>query len=185
MWPSELLASTYRNSFVIAVYTNNKYHGQTMQWPVGIFENLLLHCMSLINISKRFHMSNGLTTATWSQRKPAKYLNCLHSSVFLNRQYRYIIHRSTDSTLKKWSLEEPKWSLTYKGHTNVRNFVGLSVDQKWIACGSENNHVYVYHADGTTPVASFGFPTSEVTRALSLSFTLMLIQVTNCPSKLM
>jgi protein suppressor of PHYA-105 1 len=35
--------------------------------------------------------------------------------------------------------------LTYRGHINERNFVGLSVSSEgYIACGSEDNSVYVY-----------------------------------------
>lgn len=34
---------------------------------------------------------------------------------------------------------------TFKGHTNEKNFVGLTVNSEYIACGSESNEVYVYH----------------------------------------
>lgn len=34
---------------------------------------------------------------------------------------------------------------TLKGHTNEKNFVGLSVNSDYIACGSETNEVCVYH----------------------------------------
>ena len=34
---------------------------------------------------------------------------------------------------------------TYRGHTNERNFVGLTVNSDYIACGSETNEVFVYH----------------------------------------
>lgn len=34
---------------------------------------------------------------------------------------------------------------TLKGHTNEKNFVGLSVNSEYIACGSETNEVVVYH----------------------------------------
>jgi hypothetical protein len=34
---------------------------------------------------------------------------------------------------------------TLKGHTNEKNFVGLSVNSEYIACGSETNEVFVYH----------------------------------------
>jgi WD40 repeat protein len=36
--------------------------------------------------------------------------------------------------------------LTYRGHVNERNFVGLSLSEDgYIACGSEDNSVYAYH----------------------------------------
>lgn len=34
---------------------------------------------------------------------------------------------------------------TFKGHTNEKNFVGLTVNSEYIACGSETNDVFVYH----------------------------------------
>ncbi len=34
---------------------------------------------------------------------------------------------------------------TLQGHTNERNFVGLTVNNEYIACGSETNEVFVYH----------------------------------------
>lgn len=37
---------------------------------------------------------------------------------------------------------------TLKGHTNEKNFVGLTVNSEYIACGSETNEVFVYHKVG-------------------------------------
>lgn len=34
---------------------------------------------------------------------------------------------------------------TLQGHTNEKNFVGLTVNSEYIACGSETNEVFVYH----------------------------------------
>ena len=41
-----------------------------------------------------------------------------------------------------------EWCLqvrTFRGHTNEKNFVGLTVNSEYIACGSETNEVFVYH----------------------------------------
>lgn len=41
-----------------------------------------------------------------------------------------------------------QWCLqvrTFRGHTNEKNFVGLTVNSEYIACGSETNEVFVYH----------------------------------------
>ncbi|CAA0824817.1 E3 ubiquitin-protein ligase COP1 [Striga hermonthica] len=35
--------------------------------------------------------------------------------------------------------------LTFNGHTNEKNFVGLTVNKEFLACGSESNEVVVYH----------------------------------------
>ncbi|GER52911.1 E3 ubiquitin-protein ligase COP1 [Striga asiatica] len=52
---------------------------------------------------------------------------------------------STDNTLRLWDVNDNLPVRTYKGHTNEKNFVGLAVNEEYIACGSETNEVYVYH----------------------------------------
>ena len=42
---------------------------------------------------------------------------------------------STDSELKLWNVESGQCIRTYKGHTNEKNFVGLTVNKNFIACG--------------------------------------------------
>lgn len=34
---------------------------------------------------------------------------------------------------------------TFRGHSNEKNFVGLTVNSEYIACGSETNEVFAYH----------------------------------------
>ncbi|KAI8369655.1 WD40-repeat-containing domain protein [Blakeslea trispora] len=69
-----------------------------------------------------------------------------------------IISASTDSTLKLWDRESGQCIRTYQGHQNEKNFVGLSVNEDWISCGSESNRLYTYHKQSTLPVATFRFP---------------------------
>ena len=45
------------------------------------------------------------------------------------------IFRSTDSELKLWNVERGQVLRTYRGHTNEKNFVGLSVTGDFISCG--------------------------------------------------
>ena len=54
---------------------------------------------------------------------------------------------STDGTLRLWNVGETAQGLTRTlvGHTNEKNFVGLSVTSEYVACGSETNEVYVYY----------------------------------------
>ncbi|KAE9615372.1 putative transcription factor WD40-like family [Lupinus albus] len=47
--------------------------------------------------------------------------------------------------------------LTFKGHSNEKNFVGLSVLDEYIACGSETNEVYCYHKSLPVPITSHKF----------------------------
>ncbi|XP_061349833.1 protein SUPPRESSOR OF PHYA-105 1-like [Gastrolobium bilobum] len=76
-----------------------------------------------------------------------------------------VVSASTDNTLKLWNLKKTSSSelssdacgLTFKGHRNEKNFVGLSVLDGYIACGSESNEVYCYHKSLPVPIASHKF----------------------------
>ncbi|KAL5727108.1 hypothetical protein ACHQM5_000339 [Ranunculus cassubicifolius] len=76
-----------------------------------------------------------------------------------------LVSTSTDNTLKLWDLNKTTstgfstnaCSLTYRGHTNEKNFVGLSVSDGYIACGSESNEVYAYHRSLPMPITSHKF----------------------------
>ncbi|KAL3508681.1 hypothetical protein ACH5RR_028082 [Cinchona calisaya] len=74
-----------------------------------------------------------------------------------------LVSASTDNTLKLWDLSMcaarvldcPLQSFT--GHLNVKNFVGLSVSDGYIATGSETNEVFVYHKALPMPAVSYKF----------------------------
>ncbi|KAL3849012.1 hypothetical protein ACJIZ3_010894 [Penstemon smallii] len=70
---------------------------------------------------------------------------------------------STDSTLQLWDVKENLPVRTYKGHTNEKNFVGLSVNNEFLTCGSESNEVYVYHKAISRPATwhRFGSPDAD------------------------
>ncbi|KAI9009132.1 E3 ubiquitin-protein ligase COP1-like protein [Hyaloraphidium curvatum] len=80
-----------------------------------------------------------------------------------------MVTASTDGTLKLWSVEtsiregKSKVVRTFTGHSNERNFVGLSVsaDSELIACGSETNAVYVYHHKVQSPILVHRFGASK------------------------
>lgn len=74
---------------------------------------------------------------------------------FINR--RQLVSASTDSQLKLWDVVEGTCLKTYQGHCNERNFVGLAADNDYIACGSENNSIYVYCKDLSQPMLSYKF----------------------------
>ena len=71
-------------------------------------------------------------------------------------------NRSTDNTLRRWNNSNGESQLIYSGHTNEKNFVGLSVSNDWISCGSEDNTVYAYHKDCKTPITKYRFPHAPV-----------------------
>ncbi|XP_057967826.1 protein SPA1-RELATED 2-like isoform X2 [Malania oleifera] len=76
-----------------------------------------------------------------------------------------LVSASTDNTLKLWDLNKTSPSglstnaccLTLRGHTNEKNFVGLSVADGYVACGSETNEVYAYHRSMPMPITSYKF----------------------------
>ncbi|TMW96114.1 hypothetical protein EJD97_007907 [Solanum chilense] len=78
-----------------------------------------------------------------------------------------LVSASTDNTLKLWDLsictsrilDTPLQSFT--GHMNVKNFVGLSVSEGYIATGSETNEVFVYHKAFPMPALSFKFNSTD------------------------
>ncbi|XP_022721075.1 protein SPA1-RELATED 2-like [Durio zibethinus] len=76
-----------------------------------------------------------------------------------------VVTASTDNTLKLWNLNKTisgglssnACSLTFRGHTNKKNFVGLSVADGYLACGSETNEVYAYYRSLPMPITSHKF----------------------------
>nr|POE88882.1 protein spa1-related 3 [Quercus suber] len=78
-----------------------------------------------------------------------------------------IVSASTDNTLKLWDLsmctprvnDTPVQSFT--GHMNVKNFVGLSVSDGYIATGSETNEVFIYHKAFPMPALSFKYHNTD------------------------
>lgn len=57
------------------------------------------------------------------------------------------------------SADAGPWRV-FRGHTNQRNFVGLSVrpSDRLMACGSESGAVFTYSTSWDTPLASFAVP---------------------------
>ncbi|GLT84722.1 hypothetical protein SLE2022_029380 [Rubroshorea leprosula] len=78
---------------------------------------------------------------------------------------RTLVSASTDNTLKLWDLNKTSSAglssnaccLTFSGHTNEKNFVGLSALDGYIACGSETNEVFCYYKSLPMPITSHKF----------------------------
>ncbi|KAG6464318.1 E3 ubiquitin-protein ligase COP1 [Manduca sexta] len=70
---------------------------------------------------------------------------------------RTLVSASTDSQLKLWRVESPRCVRSFTGHANEKNFVGLATDGKYIACGSENNALYVYYMGLSRPLLAYRF----------------------------
>ncbi|CAH8264544.1 unnamed protein product [Arabidopsis lyrata] len=104
-----------------------------------------IHYYDLRNISQPLHVFSG-------HKKAVSYVKFLSNNELASA--------STDSTLRLWDVKDHLPVRTFRGHTNEKNFVGLTVNSEYLACGSETNEVYVYHKEITRPVTShrFGSP---------------------------
>lgn len=93
------------------------------------------------------HMSKALYTFK-GHRKAVSYVK------FLNTEE--IVSASTDSQLKLWNFNDPLYcNRTFTGHVNEKNFVGLATDGDYIACGSEDNALYIYYKGLSKPLFNY------------------------------
>ncbi|KAL2342694.1 hypothetical protein Fmac_003979 [Flemingia macrophylla] len=108
------------------------------------------YCYDLRNLRSPWCVLTG-------HRKAVSYVKFLDSET--------LVSASTDNTLKIWDLNKispecpstSACSLTLSGHTNEKNFVGLSVAAGYIACGSETNEVFAYYKSLPMPITSRKF----------------------------
>lgn len=90
-----------------------------------------VHYYDLRNMSKALCVFKG-------HKKAVSYVKFLNTNE--------IISASTDSQLKLWNVNQPPYCLrSFVGHVNEKNFVGLATDGDYIACGSEDNALYIYY----------------------------------------
>lgn len=90
-----------------------------------------VHYYDLRNMTKAICIFKG-------HKKAVSYVKFLNTNE--------IISASTDSQLKLWNVNSPPYCLrSFTGHINEKNFVGLATDGDYIACGSEDNSLYVYY----------------------------------------
>ncbi|XP_042478427.1 E3 ubiquitin-protein ligase COP1-like [Macadamia integrifolia] len=124
-----------------------KYNpGSSIHVAVGSADHHI-HYYDLRNYSNPLHVFSG-------HRKAVSYVKFLSDNELASA--------STDSTLRLWDVKENLPVRTFKGHTNEKNFVGLTVNSEYIACGSETNEVFVYHKAISKPAAWHRFGASEV-----------------------
>ncbi|CAH9089718.1 unnamed protein product [Cuscuta epithymum] len=109
-----------------------------------------IYCYDLRNISTPCHTLVG-------HEKAVSYVKFLDGNT--------LVSASTDNTLKIWDLNKASSNssstdaciLTLGGHTNEKNFVGLSAVNGYISCGSETNEVFAYHKSQPMPITSYKF----------------------------
>ena len=81
--------------------------------------------LSAFSLNIRFRFSG--------HRKAVSYVRYLNTTE--------LVSASTDSTLRLWDTKACTAARVFNGHNNEKNFVGLSVDADFMACGSETNEV--------------------------------------------
>ncbi|KAI3495159.1 hypothetical protein L1887_37359 [Cichorium endivia] len=115
-----------------------KYNpGSSFHIAVGSADHHI-HYYDLRNISQPLHTFSG-------HRKAVSYVKFISNTELASA--------STDNTLRLWDVKQNIPLRTFRGHTNEKNFVGLTVNNDYIACGSETNEVFVYHKDISRPAA--------------------------------
>ncbi|KAL3990501.1 WD domain G-beta repeat family protein [Acanthocheilonema viteae] len=115
------------------------------------------HCIHLYDIRRPLEPVNVFR----GHRKAVSYVKyCTENEV---------VSASTDSNLRLWDVSSGKCIRTMKGHQNERNFVGLATDGKHIVCGSENNHLYLYHKGLCDPLMCYDFGHADSARSALLS----------------
>ena len=82
-------------------------------------------------------LSPILTCALSSgHRKAVSYVRYLNGNE--------LVSASTDSTLRLWDTQSCVNTRVFNGHSNEKNFVGLSVSDDFVSCGSETNEVTMH-----------------------------------------
>ncbi|KAH6754915.1 Transducin/WD40 repeat-like superfamily protein [Perilla frutescens var. hirtella] len=115
-----------------------KYNpGSSFHVAVGSADHHI-HYYDLRKVSQPLYIFSG-------HRKAVSYVKFLSNHELASA--------STDSTLRLWDVTENVPLRTFRGHTNEKNFVGLTVNSEYIACGSETNEVFVYHKAISKPAA--------------------------------
>ncbi|CAK9181694.1 unnamed protein product [Ilex paraguariensis] len=124
-----------------------KYNpGSSTYVAVGSADHYI-HYYDLRNVSQPLHIFDG-------HKKAVSYVKFLSNNELASA--------STDSTLRLWDVKENLPLRTFRGHTNEKNFVGLTVTSEHIACGSETNEVFVYHKAISKTAAWHRFSSSDL-----------------------
>ncbi|KAL4011662.1 hypothetical protein IC575_028723 [Cucumis melo] len=137
IWCTRQEASVFNIDMKANVCSVKYNPGSSLYVAVGSADHNI-HYYDLRNISQPLHVFNG-------HKKAVSYVKFLSNNELASA--------STDSTLRLWDVKENLPLCVYRGHTNEKNFVGLTVNSEYIACGSETNEVFIYHKAISKPMA--------------------------------
>lgn len=101
-----------------------------------------VHLYDVRQVAEPLHVFSG-------HKKAVSYVRWLNAEE--------LVSASTDSTLRLWNCNDKSCARLYNGHTNEKNFVGLSCEKDYIACGSETNEVYLYYKGIPKPSVVYSF----------------------------
>lgn len=101
-----------------------------------------VHYFDLRNTREALHVFHG-------HKRPVSYVKFMSPTE--------LVSASVDSTITLWDLKTMAPARTFAGHKNNKNFVGLSVTEDFLACGSEDNTVYCYYRAIPPPAATYRF----------------------------
>ncbi|KAH9624959.1 hypothetical protein KSS87_020152 [Heliosperma pusillum] len=94
-------------------------YGRASLFNVGSADHHI-HYYDLRNVSQPLHVFGG-------HKKAVSYVKFLSTTELASA--------STDSTLRLWDVKNSLPVRTFRGHTNEKNFVGLTVNSEYIGCG--------------------------------------------------
>ncbi|RWS06496.1 E3 ubiquitin-protein ligase RFWD2-like isoform X1 [Dinothrombium tinctorium] len=126
-------------------------------------------CCVKFNPTSRYHVAFGSADHCVHYYDLRNYKNPLMVFKGHNKAVSYvkflskneIVSASTDSQLKLWNTSKAQCQRSFKGHVNEKNFVGLATDGDYIACGSENNSLYIYFKGLSKHTLTFWFDPSK------------------------
>ncbi|KAI6650231.1 E3 ubiquitin-protein ligase RFWD2 [Oopsacas minuta] len=81
-----------------------------------------------------------------------------------------VVSASKDSTLTLWDLRMRRLVRGYRGHKNEDKFVGLANNGKFIAVGTEDDSIILYHKEISSPVMCYNYPPGNMGFVRCLSF---------------
>ncbi|XP_014668463.1 PREDICTED: E3 ubiquitin-protein ligase RFWD2-like isoform X2 [Priapulus caudatus] len=156
----QLLASGSDDAKVKLWSTNMEHSVTSLEAKANV-------CCVKFNPSSRFHLAFGSADhcVHYYDLRNTKQPLCVFKghrkavsyAKFVNSEE--IVSASTDSQLKLWNVSKSNCLRTFRGHSNEKNFVGLSSDGDYVACGSENNSLYVYYKGLSKHLLTFKFDT--------------------------